>query len=207
MIGPREHKPASSRDTHVPACWKRWALGLGVVLSGLLAIVFGRMPLRAQEDESIENREYRIKAAYLYQFGRYIEWPSSTFADSKAPFVIGVVGESRITSDLEEIAKTRKMQERTLQIRRFSSPEDVRPCHILFFSSSLAAETQTEIIRRVINHSVLLVGESEDFLKWGGVIRFAVEENKVRIDIARKAAGREGLTVSAKLFQVAHVVD
>jgi hypothetical protein len=161
---------------------------------------------RAQDDGEA-NREYRIKAAYLYQFGRYVQWPAKAFLNSQSPFVIAVLQSDPIVPDLEQIAETKKIQDRPIQIRRFSSPSDVPACHILYLSSSLAPEAQAEAVRRVGKEGTLIVGDSQTFTDWGGAVRFVVEDNKIRIYIARKAAEREGLTVSAKLLQVASVVD
>jgi hypothetical protein len=185
---------------------------LAVAAATMLAIGGGvwRVPARAddgEKDEAEPNREYRIKAAYLYQFGRYIEWPATTFADARSPFVIGILGESPLAADLDELARVKQIQNRPIVIRRFAAGGSVVGCHILFLPASLAAGTQTEAIRQVSGQGVLLVGEVPEILAWGGVVRFVVEENKVRIHIARKAARREGLTISAKLLQVAHVVD
>ena len=164
-------------------------------------------PMAQEYDPTAASREYRIKAAYLYQFGRYIEWPAKAFPDSKSPFVIGVLDGDTLVADLEKIAKIKKIQDRPIRVQRFASPDEVRACHILFLSASLPPETQAETIRRAARQGALLVGEASGFLEWGGAIRFVVEENKVRVFIARKAAKREGLTISAKLLQVAHVVD
>jgi hypothetical protein len=187
-------------------CRLLFAIGLGLLLLSIGNV--GTPRLGAQEDdESMANREHRIKAAYLYQFGRYVDWPAKVFADAKAPFVIGVMEQDPLIPDLEEIAKIKKIQDRPIKIQRFSSAADIRACNILYLSDSLPAEAQAEAIKRVAGKGVLLVGESPTFLDGGGVARFAVEENRIRVIIARKAAEREGLTISVKLLQVARVVD
>jgi hypothetical protein len=196
--------PPRTRHGAGPLCkWIATALGaLSLLVAGVRSTA-----IRAQDDEPAEVREYRIKAAYLYQFGRYIEWPAQAFRDPKSPFVIGVMKGDPIIAHLNQIAETKKIQERPIRIEQFSTPDDVRPCHILFLSASLGEEMQAAVVRRQPDRGVLLVGEMERFLALGGIIRFVVEDNTVRIHIARKAAQREGLTVSAKLLQVAHVVD
>jgi len=179
------------------------ALGFVLLLSGL-----GVTPLLAQpEDGSVLSRENTIKAAYLYQFGRYIEWPAKSFPSPDAPFVIGVLKDDPIAADLEQIAQLKKIQDRPIQLHKFSSPVDVKPCHILFMSTKLSLETQEEIIHRMQGKGILLVGDGSSFLEKGGMVRFAVEDNKVRVIIARKAAEQAGLAISAKLLQVAQVVD
>jgi hypothetical protein len=164
--------------------------------------------LNAQEDDAAAaNREYAIKAAYLYQFGRYVQWPDNAFSSPEAPFVIGLLDHGALISNLEQIAQAKKVQDRPIQVRRFSSADEVGPCHILFVSGSLPPKEQAEAIARLAGQNTLLVGEAGGFLDWGGAVRFSVEDNKVRIRIARKTAEQKGLSISAKLLQVAHVVD
>ena len=181
------------------------AVGLGVCL---LTGNIEKPLLHAQDDEAAAaNREYQIKAAYLYQFGRYIEWPAKTFPDAKTPFSIGVMDGVTLFESLEQIAQSKKIQDRTIKVYRYTAAKDVQACPILYISAALSAESQAEIIHRMSGQGVLLVGDADDFLTWGGVVHFVVEDNKVRINIARKAAEREGLNISAKLLRVAHVVD
>jgi hypothetical protein len=210
------HKPhyPSSKPTSASPLNKRDGGRRGVFVVGslgllaLAASLICQTPLSAQEDEeSMAVREHRIKAAYLYQFGRYVDWPAKSFADGNAPFVIGVLDQDPLIPDLEEIAKIKKIQNRPIQIRRFASVADIRACNILYLPSSVSAEARAEIIRKMAGRGVLLVGDADGFVEGGGVVQFAVEDNKIRVVIARKAAEREGLTISAKLLQVARVVD
>ena len=153
------------------------------------------------------NRENQIKAAYLYQFGRYVEWPAKSFKDSKSPFVIGVMAQDPLLPTLEQIAKAKKIQDRPIRILQFSSISAIRPCHILYFSGTIPPEKPAEIMRKLVQPGVLLIGDADGFLDKGGVMQFIVEDNKIRVVISRKAAERAGLSVSAKLLQVARVVD
>ena len=203
----RRTAPALLRVKH--GAWPRWLFLVAIVgFLPLLTWSVGSTPLHAQnDDQMMASRESRIKAAYLYQFGRYVEWPAKAFPNSQSPFVIAVLKTDPIVADLEQIAESKRIQDRPIRVQQFSSPGDVPACHILYLSPSLAPEAQAEIIRRLARHGTLLVGDSQAFINWGGVVRFTVEENKVRIYIARKAAEREGLAISAKLLQVASVVD
>ncbi len=153
------------------------------------------------------SRETQIKAAYLYQFGRYVEWPANAFADSKAPFVIGLLEHDPLIPYLEQIARVKKIQNRPIRIRRFSSPAKMQPCHIVYLPASLTPQAQTEAIRRIARRGVLIVGDADGILTSGGAMQFVVEDNKIRLVISRKAAEHAGLTLSAKLLQVARVVD
>ena len=134
----------------------------------LLALCLGQTPLGAQDDEEMSaSRERQIKAAYLYQFGRYVEWPAKTFADAKSPFVIGVLEHDPLIADLEQIAQIKKIQDRPIRIQQFSSIADVRACHVLYLPASIASEKQAEAVRKMARQGVLLVGESEGFLDRG----------------------------------------
>jgi hypothetical protein len=182
------------------------AVGRGLLL--LVAWNVGPAPLAAQEDdESVANREHQIKAAYLYQFGRYVEWPAKAFSGPNAPFVIGVLEHDPLIPALDQIARMKKVQDRPIEIRRLPSAAEIRACNILFLPARLAPETRAEVIRKVVGQGLLLVGDAPDFLERGGTVQFAVEENRIRVVISRKAAERAGLTISAKLLQVARVVD
>ena len=146
---------------------------------------------RAQDDNGMNvNREYQIKAAYLYQFGRYVEWPAEAFPTPQARFTIGVMEKDPIAADLDEIAEAKKINDHAIEILRFLSPKDVRPCHILFLSASLAAEEQVEIIRRLSRNGVLLVGDGGGFIDRGGVVQFVIEDNTVRVNIAKGGRSR-----------------
>ena len=153
------------------------------------------------------SRENQIKAAYLYQLGRYIQWPAKAFPSAQSPFVIGVLKQDPIAADLDQIARVKKIEDRPIEIRRFSPDGDVPACHILFLPASLAPEVQAAVVRKVSGKNVLLVGDAAKFFAQGGAVRFVIEENNVRLHIARKAAQREGLTISSKLLQVARVLD
>jgi hypothetical protein len=186
-------------------------LAMGIVFLYLLLVCnVGQARLEAQEQESettAASREYQIKAAYLYQFGRYIQWPDSAFANAEAPFVIGVLENDPIALDLDQIVQTKKIGDRGIDIRKFSPTSNFEGCQTLFFSSAVSPEVQTEIIRRLSGRNILLVGETDEFIKSGGVIKFVIEDYKIRLLIDRKAAERQGLRVSSKLLQIAHVVD
>ena len=201
--------PASRSASRAGPCRRSLAAG-AAFLHLLLALNVGQAPLAAQEpsnDEAAVSREYQVKAAYLYQFGRYVQWPASAFAGPRSPFVIGVLKEDPTVLDLGQLVEAKKIQDRPIEIRQFSLSSDFTPCHILFLSAAVQPEVQTTIIRRLVGKNVLLVGETDEFIKSGGVINFVIEDYKVRLYVARKAAKRQGLQISSKLLQVAHVVD
>ena len=206
-MGGQAHRLAPPRGRGT-TCWMLRCARLGGWLLLLLALCLHQMPLGAQDDEEMSaSRERQIKAAYLYQFGRYVEWPAKAFANAKSPFVIGVLEQDPLIADLEQIAEIKKIQDRPIRIQRFSSIADLRTCHILYLPASITPEKQAEAVRKMPKQGVLLVGDSDGFLDRGGTMRFAVEDNRIRVVVSRKAAKIAGLTISAKLLQVARVVD
>jgi hypothetical protein len=178
------------------------ALACAMTLAGSA----GRLPAQS-EDNADPGREYAIKAAYLYQFGRYVQWPADTFPSPEAPFVIGVLEQDPLLPNLQQIARVKTIQGRPIRIQQFSSPEKAGACHVLFVSSAIAPAIPTKIIRQLSDQHMLLVGDDSTFLESGGMLAFVIEDNNVRVQINRKAAERAGLTISAKLLQVARVVD
>ncbi|MEI8371488.1 MAG: YfiR family protein [Planctomycetota bacterium] len=174
----------------------------------LLTLSFGIASLHAQEDEATAaSRELRIKAAYLYQFGRYVQWPAKAFSSAEAPFVIGILKQDPIAAELDQLALVKKIENRPIQIRQFSPENGIPACHILFLSTFVTPEVQTALLGKATGKNILLVGDSEKFLDLGGAVRFVVEGNNVRLHIARKSALRQELIISSKLLQVARVLD
>lgn len=183
-------------------------LAAAIAILLLIGFCFELKTTTAQEDEMlVASREYRIKAAYIYQFGRYVEWPEKAFFNANSPFVIGVINDDPIADNLEQIARIKKIQGRPIQIRKFSSAKEIRACHILYLSTFIPVETQAEILHKVSRQGVLTVGDASGFIEGGGTIQFVIKDNKVLVYVARKAAEQDGLTISAKLLQVANVVD
>jgi hypothetical protein len=174
------------------------------LLLGIVWICLSAPTLLAQEGVS---REYTIKAAYLYNLGRYVEWPASVFADAKSPFVIGVLEPDPFRQDLDAIAQLKNVNGRSIQVRRFAKAEEVTACHILFLPHTISPQNEQIVLKRVSGKHVLLVGESEAFLNRGGVVNFSVVDNKVRLEVALPAARRESLQFSAKLLQLAQIVN
>ena len=176
-------------------------LACGIVLVGSVRNI------RAQsDDDSDVNREYLIKAAYLYQFGRYIQWPAHAFAHDGSPLVIGVLGTDPFSGVLEKIARTKRIEGRPIAVRRFVSMAEYTPCHILFVSSSISAEQKAAAIHKSHQSALLLVGEEPGFAEQGGTVNFFLDENKVRFEINLEFAKQDQLKISSKLLGLAKIV-
>ncbi len=177
------------------------ALACGIVVVGSLR------DIRAQsDDDSDVNREYLIKAAYLYQFGRYVEWPANAFTHDGSPLMIGVLGADPFGGILEKIALAKRIEGRPIAVRRFASMAEYTSCHILFVSSSVSPEHKAAAFHTARQSAVLLVGEEPGFAEQGGTVNFFLDENRVRFEVNMEIAKQDRLKISSKLLGLAKIV-
>jgi hypothetical protein len=158
-------------------------------------------PVTAQ---SAELTESEIKAGFLYNFTKFVEWPQDAFADARAPIVLGIVGANPFGTLLVGAAG-KTVNGRAVLVKQFKEDEDLRGCQILFVSSSEKRHT-AQILEKVKGARVLTVGEGPGFTQAGGMIAFVVEGNKVRLMIDLDATSEAGLKISAKVIAVARLV-
>lgn len=180
---------------------------IGAVLLSLLAIGGGD---GVAQQVVVIDREYEIKAAYLYQFARYVEWPKNAVPGDDMTFVIGVLGQDPFGNHLDRIATAKTIQGRKIVIRRFASAKDYRPCHILFVASGStatgdeksAADRLTAALAAIAGSPVLLVSDSAGFASKGTVINFLVDpqQNQIKLEINRDSERRAGLKISSQLL-------
>jgi hypothetical protein len=180
----------------------RWGL-LAVLLAGPPALLLAPAPgLRSSERDPLP--EYPVKAAFLYHFVEFVEWPrGSPLPPTKV--TIGVLGRDPFGEVLDKAILKKVVQGRTLTIRRFASIDALEPCQILFISTSEMAHLP-QILERLQGAAVLTVGEADRFARRGGMIGFVLEDDRVRLEVNRAAADKAGLQVSSKLLAVARVV-
>jgi uncharacterized protein DUF4154 len=151
------------------------------------------------------GRECEIKAAFLYNFTKFVDWPAQTFANADAPLVIGVLGASPCVQALERLVRDRKVNGRTIVVRPIASAEEAKVTQLLFVGS--AQETQFAGLKAAIESlPVLTVGESPRFATLGGAIDFVPQDDKIRFEININAAEHAGLKISAQLQKLAAVV-
>jgi hypothetical protein len=151
------------------------------------------------------TKEYQIKAAFLYNFTKFVEWPAERFADESAPFVIGVFGKSPIGAELQNIVKGRKVNGREIQIKQVDSTGEAAGCQLLYFSPA-ADGSVAEALGAIKTAGVLTVGDTERFIRAGGTINFVLEGDKVRFEINTAAAETAGLKISAQLQKLAKTI-
>jgi YfiR/HmsC-like len=155
--------------------------------------------------EKPDLTEYQVKAAFLFNFVKFVEWPAASFSRADEPLVIGVVGEDPFGDDLDRILRNKSINNRPLKLKRCQNGQNPTGCHLVFISQSEKAR-MPEIVRSLKGSSVLLVSELEGFLELGGMIRFYLDSNNVRFEINPRSAERAGLKISSKLLGVAKVV-
>lgn len=148
------------------------------------------------------SREYEIKAAFLYNFTKFVEWPAGSFPDAHAPLVIGVLGDSPFAAALERVVHDRTVNGRAIIVRRVESLAELASAHVLFVAS--AEEARFGSLEPTIETSpILTVGESEFFASLGGVVTFVLQDDKVRFEVNTSSADHAGLKISAQLLKLA----
>jgi hypothetical protein len=151
------------------------------------------------------SQEFKVKAAFLYNFARFIEWPGSAFKDANSPFVIAVVGKDPFDGALEQAVSGKTIGNRKVEIRHFDSVDKIGPCQILFVPAT-DDESERQINEKVKNDPVLTVGESERFVSdGGGAVRFFTDDGKMRFEISTDATDAAQLKVSSKLLKLARI--
>ncbi len=173
-----------------------WPVAL--CLAVLFGVALGRGGETARSAQESSD-EYKLKTVYLYKFGTLTKWPKKAFSNPDSPFVIGILGPAPVGAALRKIAKVKTIQRRRIEIRNYKKVEEIRGCHILYMTRAVEGKTQAAVLKRLAKRNILFVGETPDFLKQGGVISFAIRQNRVRLIISETAEKREGLVVSSNI--------
>lgn len=174
---------------------------LAGALAALLAGARLDRPARAEAPT-----EYQVKAAYLFNFAKYVEWPRGTFKTEDAPIVIGVVGEDPFGEALDDALEGKVVEGRKLVAKRFASAEDARGAQIVFIAASEEPRLRQDLAT-LSGRSVLTVGDVDRFAERGGIAGFYTEGSKVRFRINVAAAARADLKISSQLLKLARIVS
>ncbi len=190
---------ASAAVPRVPAMCMRLVLAFIILISHSIA---DSSALIAQTKAAAE---YQVKAAFLYNFAKFVDWPPSAFRDAKQPLDICVYGRDPFGSALEDALLGKTIGERRVGLGRATQFQDLAGCQVVFVGAP-ARESAAELANRLKGRAVLLVGESDGFAVSGGTIQFTIEDNRVRFVINPDAADRAGLKISSKLLALAKIV-
>jgi hypothetical protein len=172
-------------------------------LFALAATVFSCAVAAAQSDQP---SEYEVKAAFLFNFTKFVEWPDGSFADAHSPIVIGILGDDPFGDGLVRIVEGQKVQGRSIVIRHEHLGDDLSRCHVLFIGAS-ERQRSGQILAALRDASVLTVSDLDGFAAAGGVMQFVMQENRVRFVVNLDAATQSRLRVSAKLLALAQLVN
>ena len=167
-----------------------------------LALLLG-WSARAAADKT--PGEYEVKAAFLYNFIAFTDWPATAFESPSSPIIIGLVGKDPFGAALDVMMKGERVKDRPLIVWRITRPEDLNRCHILFISDS-EAKQMGEIIRRLRNEPVLTISDLPGFAEAGGAVGFTTA-GSVKFTINPAAVRTARLVISAKLLRLASLVQ
>jgi len=171
---------------------KRPRVVLGLLAVALLAAAAGYAEVAA---------EYDVKAAFLYNFTKFVEWPSAALTDDRGALRLCVLGEDPFGRSLQEVA-SEEIAARKLTLLRAARLNDPAACQVLFISRTERRRLPA-LLAAVRDEPVLTVADTEGFLEQGGIINFVLDGSRVRFEINQEAAQRAGLKISSKLMRLA----
>lgn len=149
--------------------------------------------------------EYQVKAAFLFNFSRFVEWPDAAFPDAKAPFVVGVFGFDPFGQDLDAIVQGESVRGRPLVVRRVRDAAEAAGCQILFIHRS-EGKRIAELLSALDRHSTLTVSDTDDEAREGVIIRLVTQQGRIRMRIDVGSARAAQLTISSNLLRSAEIV-
>lgn len=153
----------------------------------------------------IGDREHTLKAGFLVNFSQFATWPAAAFAGPRSPFVIGVVGGDPFGSTLDAVVEGVDVGGRRITLRRLTTQDALRQCHVLFITASSATDVR-QLLEALGGAPVLTVGDGPAFIEAGGIVAFRIENNRLRFDVNTAAAKRAGLAFSSQMLEYARLV-
>lgn len=173
-----------------------------LILSMIVLMVFSGTGL------CLEGTEYQIKGAMILNFIKFVQWPEKSPDQlndkTDTTVTIGIIGKDNFGNTLNQI-EGRKIGNKQLSIRHIKSVSQLSDCQILFISESESHRTY-QILREISEMPILTIGEDEDFIQLGGIIRFYDEKNHIRFEVNQTAALKSDLKLSVKLLEVAAAI-
>jgi len=175
---------------------------IGLVIAGLLlGTAFCPAPAAAQSAS-----EDQLKAVYLFNFAKFIDWPMELFRTPDAPMNFCVLGRSPASDELDASIRGKGINTHTIAIRHLHGPEDIKDCHLVFLAAG-AGKQQMKLLQAARGVPVLLVSETPGFARAGGTIDFLVENGKLIFEVNMSAAESVHLKISSKLLALARIVS
>lgn len=159
-------------------------------------------PSNARGDGALEAQ---VKAVFILNAARFVQWPDAAFSSDAAPIVIGVLGDNPITGVLQQAVKGETANNRQLVVKRLSRGQSSAGCHVLLISRSESGRLDG-VLKSLDDSSVLTVSEMDQFAQRGGIIGLVMQENNVRFEVNTAAARKAGLNISSRLLSLAKIV-
>lgn len=164
-----------------------------------LNLLLGLLLAGSGHAQDAQPSEYQVKAAFIFNFAKFVDWPPRAFADAKAPLCIGILGENPFGANLERTVRDKTLNNRSIVVKECGTLEEAKKCHLLFISTSEKKPLQ-EILDGLVGMNILTIGETETFIKSGGMINFFREGTRFRFEINDEAAKKAGLKIDSKLL-------
>jgi hypothetical protein len=152
------------------------------------------------------SKEYQVKAAFLYNFAQFIEWPSTALTNADTPFCIGVLGDDPFGTALEETVQGETINGHKIIVEKAHRVKDLKNCQMIFICKSEKGQLR-EIMSELDSSAVLTVSEIDGFAASGGVINFYLDGSKVRFEINPATAQHDGLKVSSQLLSLGKIIQ
>ena len=178
-------------------------LWTAVCVCVLVGVFSGMAPLA--RGQSPESTEYEVKAAFLYNFAKFVEWPPGAFHGSDDVMTFCVFGEDPVVGALDRVVSGKTINNRPLRVMLPKQISELHSCHILFLAAS-EKKHLPQLFAGLRGAPVLTVSDAEHFIQAGGMIGFLIDDNKVRFEINVRAAGESRLNASSKLLALAKAV-
>ena len=185
-----------------PGRWKPPILSIRSRVSGPMVVLALMLSISAQAQSATE---YQVKAAFLFNFAKFVEWPVEAFAGADAALQICVLGQDPFGHGFEEMIADKTVSGHRIEIIHPSGVPQAKSCQIIFVAASERSQVR-EILRGLRGACVLTVGDSEGFARMGGIINFVLDDGRVRFEINVKAAERAHLKLSSRLLTVARLI-
>lgn len=179
------------------------ALRIAITIAGAALLLLGAVCMRTvaiAADDSPQLLEQRVKAAFLFKFAGYVEWPQKSFAAPDSPLMIGVAGNEGLAQELERVVAKRTLNGRPVSVQQVRNDESLSGFHILFVDSSQFGRLHELLAQR---RPVFTITDAEKGLEQGSMINFVLADNRVRFEVSLDAARRGGLKIGAPLLSVA----
>jgi len=165
-----------------------------------VALVFLAATLGAADRTTVG--EYQLKAAFIFNFTKFVEWPPQAFGDPRDPFSICLAGDNPLGSSLDDEVRGKTVGSRPISIRLVSNAQEARKCQILYVPAS-EHKREHSLLDALQGASVLTVGDANDFTKDGGIVQLRQIDAHIRIELVPEAAERANLRISSKLLSLA----